>query len=68
MDLVPTGAIDQAVDVPGALTVTAGLALLVYALVDAVNAGWGTTATLAKIAAALLLLSVFIVIWIVDTT
>ncbi len=49
-------------DVPGALTVTAGLALLVYALVDAVNVGWGSTATLAKVAGALALLSVFIVI------
>src|SRR5438132_4665241 len=28
-------------DVPGAVAVTAGLALLVYALVDAVNVGWG---------------------------
>src|ERR1700726_58824 len=43
-------------DVPGALTVTAGLALLVYALVDAVNVGWGSTATIAEIAVALLLL------------
>ncbi len=31
---------------PGAVTVTAGLALLVYAVVDAVNVGWGSTATL----------------------
>ena len=29
-------------DIPGAVTVTAGLALLVYALVDAVNVGWGS--------------------------
>jgi EmrB/QacA subfamily drug resistance transporter len=49
-------------DVPGAVTVTAGLALLVYALVDAVNVGWGSTATLAKIAGALLLLAAFIAI------
>src|SRR5437660_6162494 len=34
-------------DIPGAVTVTAGLALLVYALVDAVNVGWGSTATIA---------------------
>ena len=33
-------------DIPGAVTVTAGLALLVYAVVDAVNVGWGSTATL----------------------
>jgi EmrB/QacA subfamily drug resistance transporter len=49
-------------DIPGALTVTAGLALLVYALVDAVNVGWGSTATLAKIAGAIVLLSAFLAI------
>jgi EmrB/QacA subfamily drug resistance transporter len=49
-------------DVPGAITVTAGLSLLVYALVDAVNAGWGSAATLGKIAGALVLLAVFVVI------
>jgi EmrB/QacA subfamily drug resistance transporter len=49
-------------DLPGAVTVTAGLALLVYALVDAVNAGWGSTSTLAKIAGALLLIAAFLAI------
>ena len=49
-------------DIPGAVTVTAGLALLVYALVDAVNVGWGSTATIAKIAGALVLLGIFLVI------
>ena len=49
-------------DVPGAVAVTAGLSLLVYALVDAVNSGWGSAATLGKIAAALVLLAIFIVI------
>ncbi len=49
-------------DIPGAVTVTAGLALLVYALVDAVNVGWGSTATITKIAAALVLLIVFVAI------
>jgi EmrB/QacA subfamily drug resistance transporter len=49
-------------DFAGAVTVTAGLSLLVYALVDAVNAGWGSAATIAKIAAALVLLAVFIAI------
>jgi EmrB/QacA subfamily drug resistance transporter len=49
-------------DVPGAITVTAGLSLLVYALVDAVNAGWESTATLSKIAGALVLLALFVVI------
>ena len=49
-------------DLPGAVAVTAGLSLLVYALVDAVNVGWGSTATLAKIAGALVLLAVFVAI------
>jgi EmrB/QacA subfamily drug resistance transporter len=49
-------------DIPGAITVTAGLALLVYALVDAVNAGWGSTETLLEIAGALALLATFLVI------
>src|ERR1700736_1966521 len=49
-------------DIPGALTVTAGLSLLVYALVDAVNAGWGSAATLLKLAGAALLLIAFVLI------
>jgi EmrB/QacA subfamily drug resistance transporter len=49
-------------DIPGAVTVTAGLALLVYALVDAVNVGWGSAATLAKIAGATVLLVAFVLI------
>ena len=49
-------------DIPGAVTVTAGLGLLVYALVDAVNVGWGSTATITKIAGALVLLAGFIAI------
>jgi EmrB/QacA subfamily drug resistance transporter len=49
-------------DLPGAVTVTAGLALLVYAVVDAVNVGWGSTATLLRLAASVLLLTAFIVI------
>jgi EmrB/QacA subfamily drug resistance transporter len=49
-------------DLPGAVTVTAGLSLLVYALVDTVNAGWGSTATLAKLAGAAVLLVAFLFI------
>ncbi len=49
-------------DFPGAITVTAGLSLLVYAIVDAVNTGWGSTATLSKIAAAVVLLAAFVII------
>jgi predicted MFS family arabinose efflux permease len=44
------------------VTVTAGLSLLVYAIVDAVNAGWGSTTTLLRIAGALLLLGAFLII------
>ena len=49
-------------DIPGAVTVTAGLALLVYAVVEAVNAGWGSTATLWKLAVALVLLATFVAV------
>jgi EmrB/QacA subfamily drug resistance transporter len=49
-------------DIPGAIAVTSGLALLVYALVNAVNAGWGSTETLLGIAGALLLLAAFLAI------
>jgi len=56
------GAENRDFDIPGAVTVTAGLGLLVYALVDAVNVGWGSTATISKIAGALVLLAGFIVI------
>jgi EmrB/QacA subfamily drug resistance transporter len=49
-------------DIPGAVTVTAGLALLVYAVVDAVNIGWGSTATILRLAGAGLLLLAFVAI------
>jgi EmrB/QacA subfamily drug resistance transporter len=49
-------------DLPGAVTVTGGLALLVYAVVDAVNAGWGSTTTLLRLAGAAVLLVAFVVI------
>ena len=49
-------------DIPGAVTVTAGLALLVYALVDAVNVGWGSSATILKIAGAAVLLAAFLAV------
>jgi EmrB/QacA subfamily drug resistance transporter len=49
-------------DFPGAVTVTSGLALLVYAVVDAVNAGWGSTATILRLAGAAVLLAAFVVI------
>jgi EmrB/QacA subfamily drug resistance transporter len=49
-------------DLPGAVTVTAGLSLLVYAVVDTVNVGWGSTATLLRLAGAAVLLIAFLVI------
>jgi EmrB/QacA subfamily drug resistance transporter len=49
-------------DVPGAVAVTGGLALLVYAVVGAVNSGWGSTQTLAEIGGALALLAAFALI------
>ncbi len=49
-------------DIPGAVTVTAGLALLVYAMVEAVNDGWGATATILRLAGAVALLVAFVAI------
>jgi EmrB/QacA subfamily drug resistance transporter len=49
-------------DVAGALTVTSGLALLVYALVDAEKAGWLSTQTLGLGALSLALLAAFVVV------
>jgi EmrB/QacA subfamily drug resistance transporter len=49
-------------DIAGAVTVTAGLSLLVYSLVDASNAGWLSTQTLGLGAVALALLAAFVVI------
>jgi EmrB/QacA subfamily drug resistance transporter len=49
-------------DFAGAFSVTAGLALLVYTLVDANDAGWGSAQTLGLGAISLVLLAAFIVI------
>ena len=49
-------------DLPGAVTVTAGLSLLVYAIVNAVNVGWGSSETLLLIAGAFVLLIAFVLI------
>jgi EmrB/QacA subfamily drug resistance transporter len=53
---------ERSFDLPGAVTVTAGLSLLVYAIVDAVNVGWGSSTTWLKIAGAAVLLVAFLVI------
>jgi EmrB/QacA subfamily drug resistance transporter len=49
-------------DIAGAVTVTGGLALLVYTLVDANQAGWGSAKTIILGALSLILLAAFIVI------
>jgi EmrB/QacA subfamily drug resistance transporter len=49
-------------DLPGAVTVTAGISLLVYGLNKAAGSGWTSSVTLGPIAAALVLLATFIVI------
>jgi EmrB/QacA subfamily drug resistance transporter len=47
-------------DTLGAVTVTAGLSLLVFALVDTVRAGWGSTQTIGLLAVSLALIVVFV--------
>jgi EmrB/QacA subfamily drug resistance transporter len=49
-------------DIPGALTITAGLSILVYAIVDAEQSGWGSTKTISLLVASLLLIGAFIAI------
>ena len=49
-------------DLAGAVTVTAGLSLLVYAIVDAESAGWGSTKTISLLAVAVALLGIFALI------
>ncbi|HEY4778568.1 MAG TPA: MFS transporter [Solirubrobacterales bacterium] len=52
----------RAFDIAGAVTITAALSLLVYAVIDASEAGWGSTKTLGLIALALVLLAAFVAI------
>src|SRR4051812_18223576 len=47
-------------DALGAITVTAGLSLLVYALVDTINAGWGSSQTIGLLALSAALIGVFV--------
>ena len=49
-------------DIPGAVSVTAGLALLVYGLVNTVDVGWESGETIGILAGALALLVVFVTI------
>jgi EmrB/QacA subfamily drug resistance transporter len=48
-------------DVLGAILVTAGMLLLVYALVQAPTVGWGAPRTIGELAAAIALLAAFVV-------
>ena len=52
----------RAFDFAGAVSVTAGLALLVYALVEAPGAGWGSTQTIVLLGGAVALLAAFVAI------
>ena len=49
-------------DIAGAVTVTAGLSLLVYSLVNANDAGWGSTTTFLLLGGAVVLLVSFVLI------
>jgi EmrB/QacA subfamily drug resistance transporter len=49
-------------DPAGALSITGGLALLVYAIVEAPNTGWGDARTIALLAASAALLGAFLLI------
>ena len=49
-------------DAAGAVTVTAGLSLLAYALLDASSAGWGSTKTIVLLVVAVALLMAFVII------
>ncbi|CAM3096659.1 MFS transporter [Saccharomonospora xinjiangensis] len=61
--LMPAGSAQRgSIDVFGAVTVTAGLALAVYGIVRAPDAGWGSVETLVALGAAVALLAGFVVI------
>ncbi|MBO9532214.1 MAG: MFS transporter [Solirubrobacteraceae bacterium] len=51
---------EGAFDFPGAITVTLGLGLLVYAIVDAANAGWGSGDTILRLVIAAVFLVAFV--------
>jgi EmrB/QacA subfamily drug resistance transporter len=54
--------VERNYDIAGAVTVTGGLMALVYAIVDAQSAGWGSTKTLGFFAVSAALLVAFVVI------
>jgi EmrB/QacA subfamily drug resistance transporter len=52
----------RAFDVAGAVSVTAALSVLVYAVVDAESAGWGSSKTIGLLVLSLILLAAFVAI------
>jgi EmrB/QacA subfamily drug resistance transporter len=63
--LIPESRAERATrhyDVAGAVSITAGLSLLAYALLDANSAGWGSTKTIGLLALAVALIAAFVVI------
>jgi MFS family permease len=64
--LIPRGEraerVDRRFDVPGALTITAAMLLLVYTVVSAQQASWGSARTIGSFVAVAVLLGVFAVI------
>jgi EmrB/QacA subfamily drug resistance transporter len=65
LKLIPNSPKDDAVggyDVPGAITVTAGMLSLVYAVVGAEHAGWASAQTIGLFALAVVLLAGFVAI------
>jgi EmrB/QacA subfamily drug resistance transporter len=53
---------DRTLDLPGAVTVSAGLALAVYAMVEATKVGWSSDQTIWSLVGAVALLSAFVII------
>ncbi|MQA75373.1 MAG: MFS transporter, partial [Solirubrobacterales bacterium] len=61
--LVPNSRVESArrhFDIPGAVSVTAGLVVLVYAIVQAADWGWGSPSTLGLMAVAIALIGAFV--------
>ncbi|MGK2955469.1 MAG: MFS transporter [Solirubrobacterales bacterium] len=53
---------ERTLDIPGAVAITAGLALLVYTLVDAASIGWTSTETIIRGVVSLALIAAFVII------
>src|SRR5690348_909062 len=58
----PVAAGRRGLDVPGAVTITAGMLLLVRTVVEAPHVGWGSTETLVSFLITFVLLAGFVVI------